>query len=165
MSCYRCNRRQALKVGVNFAAGLAVTSGLAGALSGCGGLEATHSATTSPGASITNSPTNLYTFDFLTYPQLKAIGGAVVVTVQAASGPTTVSIVRTGATAASTVSVFCTHQGCQLESYNSSAQNYSCPCHGAVFSVAGAAMSGPTSTPLPSYVSTVTSANIQVLIT
>jgi cytochrome b6-f complex iron-sulfur subunit len=44
----------------------------------------------------------------------------------------------------------CTHQGCNI-SYNNSATNFVCPCHGATFSTTGAAISGPTSTPVKKY--------------
>lgn len=48
------------------------------------------------------------------------------------------------------LSVICTHAGCRV-SYNASAGNLPCPCHGSVFSTAGAVVNGPADSPLPVY--------------
>jgi cytochrome b6-f complex iron-sulfur subunit len=48
------------------------------------------------------------------------------------------------------VSSVCTHQGCQV-SYSHDNGNLPCPCHGSVFSTAGAVLAGPASTPLKKY--------------
>jgi len=48
------------------------------------------------------------------------------------------------------LSVTCTHSGCNV-SYNASAGNLPCPCHGSVFSTAGAVLNGPATSPLSVY--------------
>lgn len=163
MSCLKCDRRQALKTGANLAAGLALSSSLAGVLAGCAGGAAT-SNPTSTGTIVPNSPSNQYTFDFATYPQLQTVGGTVLATVQATSGNKTVSIARSGVGTVDTVSVFCTHQGCQINGYDSGSQSYSCPCHGAVFSSSGTVLAGPAPSPLPTYSSSFTGPGILVTI-
>ena len=163
MSCQNCSRRQAIKSGVNLAAGLALSSSLIGALSGCGAPASTDPASSSnPGANVPNNSSNQYTFDFATYPQLQSVGGSVIATIQAGSGAKTVSIVRTGSGSVTAVSVVCTHAGCQINGYDSGSQSYSCPCHGSVFSSSGSVLVGPASSPLPTYSSIVTGSGVQV---
>lgn len=48
------------------------------------------------------------------------------------------------------LSALCTHSGCKV-SYNASAGNLPCPCHGSVFSIAGAVVNGPADSPLQVY--------------
>lgn len=48
------------------------------------------------------------------------------------------------------LSSVCTHQGCEV-SYNSSAGNLPCPCHGSLFSISGSVLNGPADAPLTSY--------------
>ncbi len=45
----------------------------------------------------------------------------------------------------------CTHQGCGI-AYNSTSNNFPCPCHGSVFSTTGAVITGPATVALKSYV-------------
>ena len=163
MSCQKCSRRQIIKVGAQLVAGVALSTKVIEALSGC---AASHSTESNPSiTTVTNNPINQYTLDFATYPQLETVGGAIVTTINASSGSTTISVVRTGVTTAEAVSVFCTHQGCQLNAYNSTTQTYICPCHGAVFAVTGAVMSGPISQPLPSFTSVVSTLGVVVTVT
>lgn len=44
----------------------------------------------------------------------------------------------------------CTHQNCRL-SYNHDDMNLPCPCHGSIFSTAGAVLKGPASVSLKKY--------------
>ena len=44
----------------------------------------------------------------------------------------------------------CTHSGCPV-SYDHEDGNLPCPCHGSVFSTAGAVLNGPADAPLQSY--------------
>ena len=48
------------------------------------------------------------------------------------------------------LSSICTHNGCGV-SYDHSAGNLPCPCHGSVFSTAGSVLEGPADAPLKSY--------------
>jgi len=48
------------------------------------------------------------------------------------------------------LSSICTHQGCEI-AYNSSANNFPCPCHGSIFSTTGSVLNGPASEALKSY--------------
>jgi len=48
------------------------------------------------------------------------------------------------------LSSVCTHNGCRV-SYDHGNGNLPCPCHGSVFSSAGAVIQGPASSPLKNY--------------
>lgn len=48
------------------------------------------------------------------------------------------------------LSSVCTHSGCKV-SYDHASGNLPCPCHGSVFSTAGAVLNGPAVSPLPTY--------------
>ena len=48
------------------------------------------------------------------------------------------------------LSSVCTHSGCKV-SYDHASGNLPCPCHGSVFSTAGAVINGPAASPLPTY--------------
>ena len=44
----------------------------------------------------------------------------------------------------------CTHAGC-IVGYDPGTGNFKCPCHGSSFTTAGSVVTGPATTPLPSY--------------
>ena len=48
------------------------------------------------------------------------------------------------------LSNICTHQGCVV-SYDSTANELPCPCHGSVFSTSGSVLEGPAESPLRKY--------------
>lgn len=48
------------------------------------------------------------------------------------------------------LSSVCTHSGCQV-SYNASANNLPCPCHGSLFNTSGSVLNGPADAPLKTY--------------
>lgn len=60
------------------------------------------------------------------------------------------------------VSAVCTHQGCTV-SYQSSANDFVCPCHGGVYSINGSVISGPPPSALKQY--TVTQSGTVLTIT
>jgi len=60
----------------------------------------------------------------------------------------TLIIVRTGATTFEVTSAICTHRRCQV-AYNGTVLR--CPCHGSQFTLEGAVVMGPASTPLRAY--------------
>ncbi|XZF16449.1 ubiquinol-cytochrome c reductase iron-sulfur subunit [Chitinophagaceae bacterium MMS25-I14] len=47
-------------------------------------------------------------------------------------------------------SAICTHQGCTV-GYNGSSNEFVCPCHGGVYSITGAVVSGPPPSALKQY--------------
>jgi cytochrome b6-f complex iron-sulfur subunit len=49
------------------------------------------------------------------------------------------------------LSAICTHQGCLIDSYDSSNKQFVCTCHGSHFSLTGAVEQGPASRALPTY--------------
>jgi cytochrome b6-f complex iron-sulfur subunit len=49
------------------------------------------------------------------------------------------------------MSAICTHQGCLVSDYDSSKQEFICPCHGSRFSLTGQVDQGPAYYPLPQY--------------
>lgn len=59
-------------------------------------------------------------------------------------------IVRREASGYSAYSAVCTHLGC-LVKWESSRQEFLCPCHAAVFDAKGRVVSGPAPAPLPEY--------------
>jgi len=48
------------------------------------------------------------------------------------------------------LSAVCTHQGCTVN-FNSSSNQFSCPCHGGKFDISGKVLVGPPSSPLHQY--------------
>ncbi len=48
------------------------------------------------------------------------------------------------------LSKICTHQGCTV-AYNKNANDFQCPCHGAVYNDSGKVMGGPAPAPLKKY--------------
>jgi cytochrome b6-f complex iron-sulfur subunit len=85
------------------------------------------------------------------FPALGAAGGSAVIDV---SGSFPLIVVRTSASAATALSATCTHAACLVE-YSAGAEQIVCNCHHASFSLEGAVLGGPTSTPLPVYAATV----------
>lgn len=49
------------------------------------------------------------------------------------------------------VSAICTHQGCLVSDYDSSKNEFICPCHGSRFSLSGQVDQGPAYYPLTQY--------------
>jgi cytochrome b6-f complex iron-sulfur subunit len=60
-----------------------------------------------------------------------------------------VIIINSGGTYIALSSV-CTHQGCQI-TYNPSAGNLPCNCHGSLFNLSGSVLNGPADAPLATY--------------
>ena len=76
------------------------------------------------------------------YTALQNVGGAVLT-----SG---IIIIRRSTTVYVALSTVCTHAGCTVN-YSANTNRLVCPCHGSVFSNSGAVVTGPATTPLPSY--------------
>ena len=67
-------------------------------------------------------------------------------------------VVRDGA-GFGAMSLRCTHQEC-LVAYGGPGAPLECPCHGSLFSPAGAVLQGPATAPLPWYETNVTAAGV-----
>jgi Rieske Fe-S protein len=159
--CKTClDRRKFLELGVQSASVLALSSPMVSLLSACGSAT-----TTSTSIGTITAITGVATMNFSDYPQLAAAGGSIHVTIKANSGSIDMFVTRVNGTTATAVSVKCTHQSCTLGSYTSSTQKFLCPCHGSVFSYAGAVISGPATSPLTSYSTTLTSSSVQITVT
>ncbi|MBE0676498.1 MAG: Rieske (2Fe-2S) protein [Bacteroidales bacterium] len=59
-------------------------------------------------------------------------------------------VINTGSGNYTALSSVCTHEGCAV-TYNSSANNLPCPCHGSVFAIGGSVLNGPATQPLKVY--------------
>lgn len=88
-----------------------------------------------------------------TYSSLQTVGG------YAYLG--NIIVIRTGQSSYVALSKICTHQGCTV-SYNSSAKEVTCPCHGSLFSTTGAVMQGPAPVALKSYNVTVSGSTLTI---
>ena len=167
MSCKKecISRRKFLESVGAIGGALALSSPLVAALTGCSqqGLSSPLGQGSSS-VNVANNPDNIYTFDFTNYPALQNPGGSIQATIQATSGTKTVFITRVDANTVETVSTICTHAGCTLSAYNSSSEQYACPCHGSVFAADGAVVTGPAVTPLPSYASVLSGTGVQVTV-
>ncbi len=100
---------------------------------------------------IPNAPSNSYSFDFASYPELESPGGSIFVQVEATSGTVPVAIVRLDAANAEALQAICTHAGCTVNPLDPSTHTFTCPCHGSVYSEDGSVLSGPAYMPLQGY--------------
>jgi cytochrome b6-f complex iron-sulfur subunit len=162
-SCPCCpQRRRFLQVTARSATALAFATPALSLLQACGSKSGSSS---SPGTPIANSANNIYTLTFSQFSALQSAGGSVHVSVAAGSGTKDLYVTRISSTQAVAVSTVCTHAGCQLNSYDSGSQEYSCPCHGSVFSATGSVVQGPAGQALASYTGTIDSTGITFTIT
>jgi len=76
-----------------------------------------------------------------TYAALNNVGGSVVVQN---------IIVANTAGGYIALSSVCTHEGCTI-GYNSTLNNFPCPCHGSVYSATGSVVNGPATVAVKSY--------------
>jgi cytochrome b6-f complex iron-sulfur subunit len=58
---------------------------------------------------------------------------------------------RTNAGVYYAMTAICTHQGCNINQYDSGNKEFVCQCHGSTFSVTGAVTNGPASSALRQY--------------
>jgi cytochrome b6-f complex iron-sulfur subunit len=104
-------------------------------------------------------PANELCLDITKAPNtsLANVNGSVVVT--ASTGK--LIVVRTSATAVAALSAICTHQGCTV-GFVSTTQLLLCPCHQAEFTLTGAVARSPASTPLKTYVATLSGSIVTI---
>jgi len=76
------------------------------------------------------------------YAALNNTGGFVVVS--------NAIVINTGGGNYTALSAICTHSGCPV-SYNAASNNLPCGCHGSLFTIAGAVVNGPATSPLAVY--------------
>lgn len=84
--------------------------------------------------------------------------------VRALNVPDKIIIVRTSATEFAVLSRVCTHNGCGI-SYQPSAMQFACPCHGSRFTLDGSVTNGPATRSLERYTSTFDAATQLLTIT
>jgi Rieske Fe-S protein len=65
----------------------------------------------------------------------------------------TIMVIRMSATVVLALSAICTHDGCSMN-FDEIHQQLTCPCHGSVFSEAGAVVQGPAREALAVYTAT-----------
>lgn len=83
---------------------------------------------------------------FTDHPTLASPGGTAVVS----ADDTRIFVLRTSDGGATARSMRCTHQGC-IVSWDASASELQCPCHGSRFAADGRVLAGPAEDPLPAY--------------
>jgi Rieske Fe-S protein len=49
------------------------------------------------------------------------------------------------------LTAICTHQGCQINGFDSGSSHFICPCHGAQYDINGSVIQGPAQSPLRKY--------------
>lgn len=96
------------------------------------------------------------TLTFATYPNLQSAGGNYRVSINGSP----VSVTRTSATEVVALVAICTHEGAILD--GNSVNGFSCPRHGATFSIAGAHTGGPGNGGLTRYVATLSAADVKL---
>ncbi len=75
------------------------------------------------------------------------------------------AVTRLTTTSVVAVSRQCTHAGCTVALPSSAGRDLFCPCHGSAFSLQGAVLQGPATSPLRTFATTIDTANNQVDIT
>jgi len=92
---------------------------------------------------------------------LDADGKAMVTATSGADG-TPIILVRTTATTFVALSMYCTHEGCQVDPPRNG--TITCSCHGSLFDLEGNVTRGPASTPLFRYNTTYNATNRTLLV-
>ncbi len=95
----------------------------------------------------TSSANNTITLDINSSSPLAKTNSAALVQFQNGS----LLVDRPGDNSFNALSSTCTHQGCTITDFDSSVQQFICPCHGSRFSVTGQVTQGPAGAPLPKY--------------
>ncbi len=78
---------------------------------------------------------------------LANVGGAAFVNYQSGS----ILVDRSNSDSFNALSSTCTHQGCTITNFDTSAKQFICPCHGSQFNLNGQAVVGPARASLTSY--------------
>ena len=105
---------------------------------------------------VTPDATGSASLTFVTYPNLQNVGGSYRVSINGSP----VSVTRTSATEVVALVAICTHEGAILD--GNSVSGFSCPRHGATYSVTGASTGGPGGGSLTRYVATLGAADVKL---
>lgn len=128
LSPLTCTRREALSLGAGAMGALLV--GCAGAIEGTRAVA---------------SEGGVLRLGFDAHPELKSVGGAVLVQADGKGKPLLVR--RDGEASALALSLACTHMGCTVRPAEGD-DGLACPCHGSRFDASGAVVRGPAKAPL-----------------
>lgn len=95
-----------------------------------------------------------YPLSLNAYPVLKNDYGCVRIVIAQLPALPGILVTRLPGAVFTAVSEKCPHQGCSVNLFNSSSQNFLCPCHRATYDSAGKIVSGPTRKSLTPYTAT-----------
>ena len=157
-------RRRFLGQGMQSATVAMVGTPALSLLASCGLSSSTPGSNAGPATAISNSSNNIYTLSFSQFAALQNSGGSVHISVAATSGQQDLFVTRVSSTSVVAVSTVCTHQGCTLNTFDSNAQQYACPCHGSVFNANGGVVTGPANQALQSFSGTISGSGVQLTI-
>ena len=164
--CKGClTRRDVVGTGAKAAAFVGLAGIGTSVVAGCGGGQSSGGGSNnapSPSSAISTDSSGNAQMSFASYPNLQQTGGAYVVSITAASGTHTISVVRADSSTVDAVSPVCTHSGCPLNGY--SGGQYLCNCHGSTFAANGSVINGPARSNLPTYQAQLTSTGVQVTV-
>jgi Rieske Fe-S protein len=93
------------------------------------------------------------------FTALQNVNGSVYVSVPGMFSFPPLIVTRTGSSAFQSVTSICTHQGCQVGTYQTSTNSLFCPCHFSQFNPDGSVINGPAPSPLTNYASSFDSVN------
>lgn len=108
------------------------------------------------GSSVAPDGTGSAALTFAAYPNLQNVGGNYRVSINGSP----VSVTRTSVTEVVALVAICTHEGAILD--GNSVSGFSCPRHGATFSIAGAHTGGPGNGGLTRYVATLSATDVKL---
>jgi Rieske Fe-S protein len=83
------------------------------------------------------------------YPELGESGGMVVVEV--VDQGLTLAVARADGDQFVAIDAICSHAQCTLATFDASAEQFGCPCHGSTFAADGAVVDGPAATDLAAF--------------
>lgn len=141
-----CSRREFINKSVKTIGGIAVGSFVVSFINACSSNDSPTSPTGDPNAQITvdiSKPENR---------TLANVGGIIALAPDDLDTQG-IFVYRESETNVIAFTRNCTHQGCQVNSFNSN-DTATCPCHGSRFNKQGQVVTGPASSPLPRYTAT-----------
>lgn len=140
--CRDCSRRQFLTIAAGATLGAVILSHMNGVI---------HFADADEAAGQTEDADGTIHVSLEEYPELKKIGGSLIIDVVDNDKQTqSVIVVRAGENTLLARSAICTHKGCKVE-YEGDDKEFVCHCHGSRFGLNGEVLRGPAKRPLKSY--------------
>ena len=173
--CRAClTRRKLLGLGAQTLSIAALSTPILAVLNACGqsplspptgnGNGVTGGTPTTSTSTQTDSSGKTFSIKFSDHPELQNVGGSTLQTLRTSAGDLSVYVTRVSASAVVTVSTVCTHEGFMIDAYDASSQSYMCELHGSEFHADGSVKRGPASSSLPTYVSKITDAGVDVIV-